>query len=46
MGLSGVFQTVTDYPDVTVEKCEKPNSDGLCDVVTVQNGGSRGRRVC
>ena len=37
-GTSGTFTTVTPDPDVTVEKCEKPNNDGLCNGVTVAEG--------
>jgi hypothetical protein len=33
-GTSNTFQSVTRTPDVTVGKCEKPNNDGLCYVVT------------
>jgi Protein of unknown function (DUF3631)/Primase C terminal 2 (PriCT-2) len=43
MGISGGFQTVTGCPDVTVEKCEKSNNDGLCNTVTVQKGGPGGK---
>jgi hypothetical protein len=35
---SDTFQTVTPENDVTDRKCEKPNNDGLCYVVTVQKG--------
>jgi putative DNA primase/helicase len=38
MGTSCTFQTVTNEPDVTVGKCEKPNNDGLCYGVTVEKG--------
>jgi hypothetical protein len=37
-GTSGTFQTVTPEADVTVQKCEKSNNDGLCYGVTVQRG--------
>jgi putative DNA primase/helicase len=40
MGTSCTFQTVTNEPDVTVGKCEKPNNDGLCYGVTVEKGDS------
>jgi hypothetical protein len=37
-GTSGTFQTVTPEVDVTVQKCEKSNNDGLCYGVTVRKG--------
>jgi putative DNA primase/helicase len=40
MGTSCTFQTVTNAPDVTDGKCEKPNSEGLCNGVTVEKGDS------
>jgi putative DNA primase/helicase len=40
MGTSGPSPTVTLENDVTVEKCEKSNNDGLCHAVTVQKGGT------
>jgi len=44
---SDTFQTVTPEADVTVQKCEKSNNDGLCNGVTVWNGGNGEReRVC
>jgi hypothetical protein len=39
MGTSGTFQSVTDSPDVTLQKCEKPNNDGHCNGVTAERGG-------
>jgi hypothetical protein len=38
-GTSGTFQTVTTKADVTVQKCEKSNNDGLCYGVTVEKQG-------
>ena len=38
MGTSGPSPTVTPENDVTVEKFEKSNNDGLCHAVTVQEG--------
>jgi putative DNA primase/helicase len=35
---SDMFQTVTRETDVTVQKSEKPNNDGLCYGVTVEKG--------
>jgi hypothetical protein len=40
MGTSCTFQTVTNEPDVTVGKCEKPNNDGRCCGVAVGKGDS------
>jgi hypothetical protein len=46
MGTSDLFQTVTRDPNVTVEKCEKSNNDGLCYGVTVEKGeNGAGARV-
>jgi hypothetical protein len=46
-GTSGTSQTVTAKADVTVQKCEKSNNDGLCYGVTVWNGGNgECARVC
>jgi hypothetical protein len=39
-GTFGTFQTVTPEANVTVQKCEKSNNDGLCYGVTVWNGGN------
>jgi hypothetical protein len=41
-GTSGPFQNVTQKTDVTFRKCEKPNNDGHCDVVTDEKGGGAG----
>ena len=38
MGVSGTFQTETTDPDVSVEKSQKSNNDGLCFDVSVQKG--------
>jgi hypothetical protein len=38
-------QTVTPDSSVTVQKCEKPNNDGLCNAVTVAKGGN-GQNTC
>jgi putative DNA primase/helicase len=35
---SDIFQTATPESDVAVEKCEKPNNDGLCCGVAVEKG--------
>jgi Protein of unknown function (DUF3631) len=35
---SDTFQTATPETDVAVEKCEKPNNDGLCCGVAVEKG--------
>jgi hypothetical protein len=40
MGTSDLFQNETEEVDVTDRKREKPNNDGLCDVVTLSKGGS------
>jgi putative DNA primase/helicase len=45
-GTSGMFQTVTREIDVTVQKCEKSNNDGLCYGVTVRKGENDETRVC
>jgi hypothetical protein len=38
-GITEPFQSVTEKTNVTDQKCEKPNNDGLCYGVTVQTGG-------
>jgi putative DNA primase/helicase len=52
---SDTFQTATPESDVAVEKCEKPNNDGLCCGVAIQkrgtapagaNGGGSWPRIC
>jgi hypothetical protein len=44
---SDTFQTVTPEADVTVQKCEKSNNDGLCNGVTVRNEeNDESARVC
>jgi hypothetical protein len=40
MGTSGDFQTVTGGDNVTFQKSQKPNDDGVCNGVTVQKGGN------
>jgi hypothetical protein len=40
---SEAFQTVTSDPDVTVQKCEKSNNDGLRYGITVEKGGAGAR---
>jgi len=47
MGTFDRSPTVTEKSDVTVQKCEKPPSNGHCDDVTIQNGdrGGSGARA-
>jgi hypothetical protein len=42
MGTSDRSPTVTEKSDVTIQKCDKPPSNGDCDDVTIQNGGIGG----
>jgi putative DNA primase/helicase len=46
MGTSCTFQKVTDEPDVTFQKREKPASNGPCYLVTDQNGDKAPPRAC
>jgi hypothetical protein len=38
-GTSALFRGVTGGDNVTVQKSQKPNDDGVCNGVTVQKGG-------